>query len=113
MPECDRQADVLRFSTNLQIPPTSNQAERHLRPARPSRNIRPAPQRAGHPRPLSHRRREYIETARKHGAHVRTVIRDALTGNPWMPPIPSRRKPAPRQLPRSARPANSAHADHQ
>jgi transposase len=37
--EClrDRQADVLRFASDLQIPPTSNQAERDLRPAKPSR----------------------------------------------------------------------------
>jgi hypothetical protein len=30
----DRQADVLRFTTDLRIPPTSNQAERDLRPAK-------------------------------------------------------------------------------
>ena len=37
--EClrDRQADVLRFTRDLRIPPTSNQAERDLRPAKPSR----------------------------------------------------------------------------
>src|SRR5262249_10657045 len=34
--EClrDRQDDVLRFTTDLRIPPTSNQAERDLRPAK-------------------------------------------------------------------------------
>jgi len=33
--------------------------------------------------------RGYLDTARKHHADVMTAIRDALTGNPWMPPIPA------------------------
>ena len=33
--------------------------------------------------------RGYLDTARKHGTDVMTAIRDALTGNPWMPPIPA------------------------
>jgi hypothetical protein len=33
--------------------------------------------------------RGYAGTARKHRADVVTVIRDALAGNPWMPPIPA------------------------
>ena len=39
--EClrDRQADVLRFTTDLQIPPTSNDAERGLRPAKTQQKI--------------------------------------------------------------------------
>jgi hypothetical protein len=39
--EClrDRQDDVLRFTTDLRIPPTSNQAERDLRPARTQQKI--------------------------------------------------------------------------
>ena len=32
----DRQADVLRFAHDLQVPPTSNQAERDLRPSKVS-----------------------------------------------------------------------------
>jgi transposase len=31
----------------------------------------------------------YISTAAKHGINVFTALRDALTGNPWMPPIPA------------------------
>lgn len=40
--EClrDRQADVLRFVSDLRIPPISNDAERDLRPAKPSRRSR-------------------------------------------------------------------------
>ena len=39
--EClrDRQDDVLRFTTDLRIPPTSNQAERDLRPAKTQQKI--------------------------------------------------------------------------
>ncbi|HLQ56114.1 MAG TPA: hypothetical protein VK162_17820 [Streptosporangiaceae bacterium] len=32
--------------------------------------------------------RGYISTAAKHGENVLTALRDAITGNPWMPPIP-------------------------
>ena len=87
--EClrDRQADVLRFTTGLQIPPTSNQAERDLRPAKTQQKI------SGRLRSEQVTRdryaiRGYISTAAKHGAHVLTAIHDALAGNPWMPPIP-------------------------
>jgi hypothetical protein len=39
--EClnDREADILRFLTDLRIPPTSNQAERDLRPAKTQQKI--------------------------------------------------------------------------
>jgi hypothetical protein len=88
--EClrDRQGDVLRFITDLRIPPTSNQAERDLRPAKTQQKI------SGRLRSEQVTRdryaiRGYISTAAKHGAHVLTAIHDALAGNPWMPPIPS------------------------
>jgi transposase len=87
--EClrDRQADVLRFTTDLRIPPTSNQAERDLRPAKTQQKI------SGRLRSEQVTRdryaiRGYISTASKHGACVMTAIHDALAGNPWMPPIP-------------------------
>lgn len=35
----DREADVLRFTRDLKVPPTSNQAERDLRPAKVQQNI--------------------------------------------------------------------------
>jgi transposase len=87
--EClhDRQADVLRFTTDLRIPPTSNQAERDLRPAKTQQKI------SGRLRSEQVTRdryaiRGYISTVAKHGAHVLTALRDALAGNPWVPPIP-------------------------
>jgi hypothetical protein len=87
--EClhDRQDDVLRFTTDLRIPPTSNQAERDLRPAKTQQKI------SGRLRSEQVTRdryaiRGYISTVAKHGAHVLTAIHNALAGNPWMPPIP-------------------------
>jgi len=88
--EClqDREADVLRFLGDLRIPPTSNQAERDLRPSKTQQKI------SGRLRSETATRnryaiRGYLDTARKHHADVMTAIRDALTGNPWMPPIPA------------------------
>jgi transposase len=83
----DRQADVLRFTTDLRIPPTSNQAERDLRPARTQQKI------SGRLRSEKATRnryaiRGYLSTTAKHGTSALTAIRDALAGNPWIPPIP-------------------------
>jgi len=88
--EClkNREADVLRFLTDTAIPPTSNQAERDLRPAKTQQKI------SGRLRSEKTTRdryavRGYGSTAAKHGIAVFTAIRDALAGNPWIPPIPA------------------------
>ena len=88
--EClrDGQGDVLRFTTGLQIPPTANQAERDLRPAKTQQKI------SGRLRSQNATRdrcaiRGYISTAAKHGVSVLAAIRGALAGDPWMPPIPA------------------------
>jgi hypothetical protein len=82
-----RRDDVLRFTTDLRIPPTSNQAERDLRPAKTQQKI------SGRLRSEQATRnryaiRGYISTAIKHGTSALTAISDALAGNPWIPPIP-------------------------
>lgn len=84
----DRQADVLRFAHDLRVPPTSNQAERDLRPSKVQQNI------SG--RLTSSQRtkdrytiRGYLSTAAKHGHNTMDALRDALIGRPWMPPDPS------------------------
>jgi hypothetical protein len=84
----DRQDDVLRFITDLQIPPTNNQAERDLRPAKTQQKISG---RLRSEETTRHRYaiRGYISTAAKHQASVLTALRDALLGTPWMPPIPT------------------------
>ena len=83
-----READVLRFLSDTAIPPTSNQAERDLRPSKTQQKI------SGRLRSEKTTRdryaiRGYASTAAKHGIAVFTAIRDALAGNPWMPPIPA------------------------
>jgi transposase len=83
-----REGDVLRFLTDTAIPPTSNQAERDLRPAKTQQKI------SGRLRSEKTTRdryaiRGYSSTAVKHGIAVFTAIRDALAGNPWIPPIPA------------------------
>jgi transposase len=87
--EClrDRQDDVLRFASDLRIPPTSNQAERDVRPAKTQEKISG---RLGSEATTRHRYaiRGYISTAAKHGENVLTALRDAILGQPWMPPIP-------------------------
>jgi len=83
-----READVLRFLTDTAIPPTSNQAERDLRPAKTQQKI------SGRLRSETATRhryavRGYMSTARKHGIDIFTAIKDALAGKPWMPPVPA------------------------
>jgi hypothetical protein len=84
----DRQEDVLRFVNDLRIPPTSNQAERDLRPAKTQEKI------SGRLRSEATTRhryaiRGYLSTAAKHHTSTLTALRDAIRGNPWMPPIPT------------------------
>ena len=88
--EClkNREADVLRFLTDTAIPPTSNQAERDLRPSKTQQKI------SGRLRSEKTTRdryaiRGYASSAAKHGIAVFAAIRDALAGNPWIPPIPA------------------------
>jgi hypothetical protein len=84
----DRPDDVLRFAHDLRVPPTSNQAERDLRPSKIQQKI------SG--RLTSEERTRdrytilgYVSTAAKHGIDKITVQRDALTGNPWIPALPA------------------------
>jgi transposase len=84
----DREGDVLRFTADLTVPATNNQAERDLRPAKTQEKI------SGRLRSeLTTRHRcairSYTSTAAKHGTAALSALRDALTGNPWIPPIPA------------------------
>ena len=75
------------FLSDLRIPPTFNQAGRDLRPAKTQQKIsgRLRSEKAARDR---YAIRGYASTAVKHGADALTAIRDALAGNPWMPPVP-------------------------
>lgn len=84
----DREADVLRFAADLNVPPTSNQAERDLRPAKVQQNISgrlPSQERTQDRYTI----RGYVSTAIKHGRNALTVLYDAIIGQPWMPPNPA------------------------
>src|SRR3954452_10582831 len=84
----DRQPDVLRFAHDLAVPPTSNQAERDLRPNKCQQNV------SGRLTSEDRTRdrytiRGYLSTAVKHGRNALTVLRDALLGRPFMPELPA------------------------
>lgn len=84
----DRPDDVLRFTTDLRVPATSNQAERDLRPSKIQQNI------SG--RLTSEQRTRdrfrilgYLSTAAKHGLNQMTALREAILGRPWLPELPA------------------------
>jgi hypothetical protein len=84
----DRQADVLRFAHDLAVPPTSNQAERDLRPAKCQQNVSgrlPSEDRTRDRYTI----RGFVSTAIKHGLNPMTALRDTLLGRPWMPDLPA------------------------
>jgi transposase len=82
----DRPDDVLRFAHDLKVPPTSNQAERDLRPSKIQQKI------SGRLTSEDRTRDRYtilgyLSTATKHGLDKITVLREALIGRPWMPTL--------------------------
>jgi hypothetical protein len=83
-----READVLRFVDDLRVPPTSNQAERDLRPAKTQQKIS-GRLRSEKVTKYRYRIRGYASTAAKHGVAILDAIRDALLGRPWVPPTPT------------------------
>jgi transposase len=84
----DREPDVLRFAHDLKVPPTSNQAERDLRPSKVQQNIsgRLTSEKRTKDR---YRIRGYLSTAIKHGRNAMDALREAILARPWMPPDPA------------------------
>jgi hypothetical protein len=84
----DREADVLRFAHDLNVPATSNQAERDLRPSKTQQKIsgRLTSEQRTKDR---YRIRGYLSTAAKHGYNMIDALRDAVLGRPWIPPDPT------------------------
>ena len=81
----DREGDVLRFAHDLKVPPTSNQAERDLRPAKIQEKI------SGRLTDLGRAKDRYLirgvlSTAVKHGQDALAVLRNAFCGQLWFPP---------------------------
>ena len=83
----DREADVLRFTTDTDVWPTNNISESGLRPNKTQQKISG---RLTSDDTTQDRLdiRSYIDTARKHGYDVLTVLHALFTGNPWTPPVP-------------------------
>jgi transposase len=84
----DREVEILRFTTDLNVPFTNNGSERDLRPVKTQIKISGC-HRAATGAQAWLRVRGYISTVRKHGDDVLTALRDAITGNPWTPPAPA------------------------
>jgi hypothetical protein len=80
----DRLDDVVRFAYDLKVPPTNNQAERDVRPAKTQQKIsgRLTSEAVTRDRYRIH---GYLSTAAKHGADQLAALRDAILGRPWTP----------------------------
>jgi transposase len=81
-------AQVWLFATRFDVPATNNGSENAIRGCKLAAKI------SGCWRTLATlqrhcRIRSYLATARSHGRHPLAAIRDALTGNAWMPPHPA------------------------
>jgi len=81
-------AQVWLFATRFDVPATNNGSENAVRGYKLAAKI------SGCWRTLATlqrhcRIRSYLTTARSHGHHPLAAIRDALTGNTWMPPHPA------------------------
>jgi transposase len=78
--------DYLRFTRDLAVSATNNQAERDLRPVKTQLKISGChASKAGAENWLAVR--SYLVTAIKHGLGAFDVIRQAIAGQPWMPPL--------------------------
>jgi transposase len=82
----DRDAQVLLFARDLSVPFTNNQAERDVRPTKTQLKISGC-HRSEATAKAWLRIRGYISTVGKHGDNILNALRDAITGNPWKPPV--------------------------
>jgi hypothetical protein len=80
----DRPDDILRFVDDLNVPPTSNDAERGLRPSKIQQKI------SGRLTSITrtqdrYRIQGYLATAAKHGLDQFKTLLDTFHGNVWIP----------------------------
>lgn len=83
-----RKDEFLRFATDFTVGFTNNTAEQAIRMIKTKTKV------SGGFRTLTGAQtflalRGYISTVRKNGHRAMHALRDALTGNPWMPPAPA------------------------
>jgi hypothetical protein len=83
----DRLKDIIRFVDDLTVPPTSNDAERGLRPSKIQQKI--SGRLTSIPRTRDrYRILGYLTTAAQHGKDQFTTLLDVLLGHTWMPALP-------------------------
>lgn len=83
----DRFGDIIRFVDDLSIPPTSNDAERGLRPSKIQQKI--SGRLTSIPRTRDRFRiLGYLTTAAQHGKDQFTTLLDVLLGRTWIPDPP-------------------------
>jgi transposase len=93
----ERRGDVLRFTADTGVWPTSNISECGVRPLKTQQKIsgRLASDDVTQDRLDV---RSYIDTARKHGQHAMDVLHDLMLGRPWRPSLSSGRRSRPLRL---------------
>jgi transposase len=79
--------EIWRFAHNFAVPFDNNQAERDIRMIKTQQKVSGG-WRTRHGAHHWLAVRGYISTVRKNGLHVLTALRDALTGNAWLPALP-------------------------
>jgi transposase len=80
--------EIWRFAHDFTVPFDNNQAERDIRMVKLQPKISGG-WRTTHGARDWLRIRSYISTTAKHGLHILTALRDAVTGNPWLPALPT------------------------
>lgn len=79
---------ILRFTVDLAVPFTNNQAERDIRPVKLQQKIS-ATWRTLQGLADFAILRSYLSTAAKHGKDALDVLRQLFTTGPWLPPLPA------------------------
>ena len=84
----DRATEILRFTTDLRVPFTNNEAEQGLRMAKLQQKISGTFRSEKGPEHFA-TIRSYIETGREHGQNPLDLLIQLFNGNPWMTPSPA------------------------
>jgi hypothetical protein len=79
--------EIWRFATDFAVPFDNNQAERDIRMVKLQPKISGG-WRTEHGARTWLNIREYLSTCRKNNIPLLQALHDALTGNPWLPPLP-------------------------
>jgi transposase len=79
--------EIWRFAHDFTVPFDNNQAERDIRMVKIQLKISGSWRTTPSARAWL-RVRSYLSTTRKHGINAITALRDALTGDPWLPALP-------------------------